>query len=77
MFNQDQIDSLVRALVKWGGGVLSAHGFVALSTAVSTPAVAQAVGGIIAALLAQWASHKTHSTNGTNPTAAPSQPISK
>jgi len=58
--NQDQIDSLVRTCLKMVGGILVAHGAQQMATTVTSPAVIEAVIGIVTAGLSIYASHKSN-----------------
>lgn len=62
--NQDQIDSLIRTLLKYGGGFLSAHGAVGLASAINNNAssIAQIAAGVIVAAIAQYGSHTSNAT---------------
>jgi len=60
--NDDQLNSLVRTLMKMIGAVLAAHGAAQLSTALNTPAAIETIGGVISAAIAIWGSHRNNAT---------------
>ena len=66
--NQDQLDSLIRGIVKAVGPLLVAHGLNALSTTLNTDSTIECIGGVVMTVLAFYASHKS---NAPAPTAAP------
>jgi hypothetical protein len=61
-FTQDQIDSLVRTAAKVAGGILTAHGFTAAATTLNSTNVVEALTGVVMAMLAIWASHKSNAS---------------
>jgi len=67
--NQDQIDSLVRSVVKIAGGILTAHGLTASATIVNSQNVIELITGIVMAVIGFYASHTTHSTDSVPVTA--------
>jgi predicted lipid-binding transport protein (Tim44 family) len=69
--NQDQIDSLIRGIVKGVGPLLVAHGLTALSTTLNTDSTIECIGGAVMTVLAFYASHKS---NAPAPTTAPPAP---
>src|SRR5580698_4468939 len=54
--NQDQINALIRSVLKIAGAVLAAHGLARDAAWLNTEDVA----GVIVALVALWQSHQTH-----------------
>ena len=57
---QDQIDSAVRTACKIIGGILAAHGAQQMATVINMPDVIEAIGGLVTAGIAIYASHSTH-----------------
>ena len=59
--NQDQIDSVVRSLVKVAGGILTAHGLTATAAIVNSQNVIELLVGIVMAVAGFYASHTSNS----------------
>jgi hypothetical protein len=70
--NQDQLDSLVRTILKMLSAILIAHGAQQMATIISTPDVIEAVIGVVTAGVSIYASHTSNapasSTSATTPT---------
>jgi hypothetical protein len=69
--NNDQINSLVRSLLKILGSLLIAHGYSTYANIINTPDVI----GFIIALAAFISSHFAHSTPASNPPRPTSGPL--
>lgn len=69
--NQDQIDSLIRSVVKVISPLLVAHGMTSLATTLSLQSSVETIGGVVALVLAFWASHKSNAAPITPPTQPP------
>lgn len=65
--NQDQLDSLIRSVVKVIAPLLVAHGMSSLATTLTLNSTVETIGGVVATVLAFWASHKSNAP--TAPTA--------
>ena len=61
--NQDQIDSLVRSLLKVVGGILAAHGLTATAGIVNSTNVTELISGIVVTLIGFYASHTNAATD--------------
>jgi len=60
--NDDQINSLIRSILKLGSGYLTVHGASQLAVAINTPAVATSLTGILLAFIAMYGSHRNNAT---------------
>ena len=72
--NQDQIDSLVRSLLKVVGGILAAHGAVAVAGTLNSMNTIELVSGIVTTLIGFYASHTTNATQPVDTTAIKVEP---
>lgn len=70
-FNQDQTDSIVRKVLAVVGGVLATNGLPELSKGVTATSTEQVVTGIVLAVIAFWASHKSNADPSSPPVEPP------
>lgn len=76
-FNDDQINSLVRSVLKIISGVFAAKGLTDVSTLVSSQSVEELVASALLGFIATYASHKSNATppvNSVTVTSAPATP---
>jgi hypothetical protein len=66
--NSDQINSLVRSIIKMAGAILVAHGASKLAATISLEPVIEGVVGVIGAGYAIYLSHKSNATPTATPT---------